>query len=386
MPRVDLVVESAAKLSTRARQLASMFELEAKPSREAWSFDLDLPEAWNVGLIVGPSGSGKSTVARHLFGDALVASTWPAEGTLVDGFPKSVGVKDVAAALSSVGFSSPPNWLRPHAVLSNGEKFRADVARALVDERRLVAIDEFTSVVDRTVAQIGSAAVGKAFRRSERQLVAIACHYDIIEWLQPDWVLHMPSGQLERRSVQRRPAIDLAIERVGPEAWDTFRRYHYLSHACSRQAQCFVATVRSRPVAFAAVMWFSHPDAPGWRGHRTVCLPDFQGVGIGNVVSESIAAAYRATGRPYRSVTSHPAMMAYRARSPLWRMFRAPGLIRSSSQRSRRQVQPKATGRLSASFEFVGAPRPDLAEAWGLVSYQPRKECRVRAKAQGARA
>src|SRR5439155_19760773 len=52
----------------------------------------------------------------------------------------------------------------------------------------LPIFDEFTSVVDRTVAQIGSAAVAKTIRRSGKQLVAASCHYDVIEWLQPDWI------------------------------------------------------------------------------------------------------------------------------------------------------------------------------------------------------
>ena len=59
-------------------------------------------------------------------------------------------------------------WLRPFHVLSNGEQFRATIARALAESakgRELVVIDEFTSVVDRTVAQIGSAAIAKTIRR-----------------------------------------------------------------------------------------------------------------------------------------------------------------------------------------------------------------------------
>ena len=49
-------------------------------------------------------------------------------------------------------------------------------------------MDEFTSVVDRTVARIGSAALARTVRGRGLRFVAVSCHDDIIDWLQPDWV------------------------------------------------------------------------------------------------------------------------------------------------------------------------------------------------------
>ena len=43
--------------------------------------------------------------------------------------------------------------------------------------------DEFTSVIDRTVAQIGSSAIAKTVRKRKQKFVAVSCHYDIEEWL-----------------------------------------------------------------------------------------------------------------------------------------------------------------------------------------------------------
>lgn len=368
MPRIDLVRTTDIPMSVRTRQVASMFDLEAKPTGERWSFDFDLPNEWNVGLIVGPSGSGKTTAAREIFGDAFVDLAWPSDGSVIDGFPRAVSIKDVTSALSAVGFSSPPSWLRPWSVLSNGQQFRANVARLLVQDRDIVAMDEFTSVVDRTVAQIGSSAVAKAVRRSDRRFVAVSCHYDIIDWMQPDWVLTMPDGTLDRRSVQRRPTVDLTVSRVDRSAWDTFRRHHYLDHSINSAAACYVATWNDRPVAFASVLSFPHVTCPGWREHRTVCLPDFQGVGIGNALSGLVAAAYSATGKPYRSATSHPAMIRYRARSSQWRMTRKPSRVRRQGCTSTlRGAFGGSLGRLTATFQWVGERRPDVARAWGLI-------------------
>ena len=56
--------------------------------------------------------------------------------------------------------------------------------------KELFVFDEFTSVVDRNVAKIGSLAMQKAIRQSDnkKQFIAVTCHFDVIEWLQPDWI------------------------------------------------------------------------------------------------------------------------------------------------------------------------------------------------------
>lgn len=176
MPRAadlaaHIVRESAVVRSPRVLQLEGMFDLPAaQKARLEWDVRLPLSErAWHVGLIVGPSGAGKSTVARELFGDAVVRDfAWPADRALIDAFPAALGIKDVVGCLSSVGFSSPPSWLRPFGVLSTGEQFRATVARALAERHGLVVIDEFTSTVDRQVAKVASHAVQNTAKRASR--------------------------------------------------------------------------------------------------------------------------------------------------------------------------------------------------------------------------
>lgn len=64
-----------------------------------------------------------------------------------------------------------------------------------------VIIDEFTSVVDRQIARIGALAFSKGWRRNKgKQVVLLSCHYDIIEWLQPDWVYDTGSRQLKKKT------------------------------------------------------------------------------------------------------------------------------------------------------------------------------------------
>ena len=367
MPISDLVRTVDIERSPRVLQLEGLFEIPpAAKSETRWKVSLPVEDRdWSIGLIVGPSGSGKSTVARELFGEHIVAGhEWSPTAAVVDGFPKEMSIKEITGLLSSVGFSSPPAWLRPFAMLSNGEQFRVTLARALAESKGTVAVDEFTSVVDRTVAQIGSAAVAKAVRRRKTKFVAISCHYDVEKWLDPDWVYEPAVDSFRWRALQGRPAVDLEIGRVRKQAWVYFKRHHYLNSTLARGARCFGAWYQGRLVAFASVIPFPHAVRPGWREHRTVCLPDFQGVGIGNALSEFVGSIYRSSGKPYFSTTGNPAMIRHRAHSPLWKMNRKPGRTAAQGRSSSLQAMRVSSNRFTAGFEYVGPARP--AEGWGL--------------------
>ena len=160
--------------------------MKAEHAKEHFVGDIELPEKWNIGVIVGGSGTGKSTIARELFGNEYITRFDYHSASVVDDMP-NVSVDEITKMFYSVGFGSVPSWLKPYDVLSNGEKMRVDMARALL-ERDFVVFDEFTSVVDRKVANTACLAINKAIKRTDKKFVAVSCHYDILDWLQPDWV------------------------------------------------------------------------------------------------------------------------------------------------------------------------------------------------------
>src|SRR5262245_19276940 len=135
MPRVSVVAETPISRSSRARQLEAMFDVPAaKRSKVAWDLDVPINEQpWSIGLITGPSGCGKTTIARELFGRAKLetALQWDAP-SVIDDFPKSSSMEQISAVCQAVGFNTMPAWLRPYSVLSNGEKFRVELARRLL--------------------------------------------------------------------------------------------------------------------------------------------------------------------------------------------------------------------------------------------------------------
>lgn len=146
---------------------------------------------WQIGVIVGSSGSGKTSIARRLWPEAYFADLHDRykETCFLNDFPAELSIKEISTALCSSGFSEPPSWLKSYHVLSQGQKMRVDVAHALCLPQNLVVFDEFTSTVDRTVAQIGSYAISRAVRKNPgKQFIAVTCHFDVLDWLEPDWV------------------------------------------------------------------------------------------------------------------------------------------------------------------------------------------------------
>lgn len=189
MPDFDILKTYTPSASFRAKSITDLFTIEQANLAERFCGSIDIEgRDWNVGLIVGGSGTGKSTIARECFGDVIVDGFDYAAPSVIDDMPADFTAKQVGEIFTSVGFASPPSWLKPYGVLSNGEKMRVDLARAIMERGELFAFDEFTSVVDRQVARTGSAAIAKAVRKRGGQFIAITCHHDVIEWLEPDWI------------------------------------------------------------------------------------------------------------------------------------------------------------------------------------------------------
>jgi ABC-type polar amino acid transport system ATPase subunit len=172
---------------------------------------------WQVGVIVGRSGSGKSSIAKKLFPDAYIHGFKYSSGCILDDFPQAMEVGEITRLLCSVGFASPPDWLKAYSCLSQGEKMRVDVARALCLDQKRIVFDEFTSVVDREIAKIGSYAISKAVRRQPgKQFIAVTCHYDVVDWLEPDWVFSTDTMEFDRKKDGGRPLTSRFIGAAFP--------------------------------------------------------------------------------------------------------------------------------------------------------------------------
>lgn len=364
MPSFDIIKENKPKKTFRVDYVIGTYDLQSESTKEHFEGNIELPEKWNIGLIVGKSGSGKTTIAKELFGEHIIKSFDYTHESILDDMPKGVKVDDICYALNSVGFSSPPSWLKPYSVLSNGEKMRCDIARAMLENNDMFVFDEFTSVVDRNVAQIGSLALQKAIRKNNKKFIAVTCHYDVEDWLMPDWVFctdDMTFRTIDAETQKKnRPAIKLDIYETKQKEyyWRMFGKYHYLNHSFNKAARVFLCTCNDNLCGFCAILPFAHPKRKRtWKEHRTVVFPDYQGVGIGRNFTNYVAKILKRENKQFISTTSNPSMIFARKKDNKWVMTRIGRLTAGSEHGKIQNKHVKGStsyNRITVSFEYIG--------------------------------
>ena len=186
MPSFDIVKKLDIKETYRVARVLSDFEMDKSKGDVHFKGEIEIPENWNVGLIYGASGTGKTTLVKELFPNAVVDEFSWGGWAFLDDFQKDIPFEEISKTLYAVGMGSVPSWVRPFHVLSNGEKMRVTLARGLL-ERDFFVFDEFTSVVDRQVAKVCSLAVSRYCKKHKKKFLAVSCHKDVVEWLEPDF-------------------------------------------------------------------------------------------------------------------------------------------------------------------------------------------------------
>lgn len=312
--------------SYRAARVKSLFNCETGANFEITA---DLPsgdDGWTVGVIVGPSGSGKTSIGRQFWPGVQIydhTAGWPHDAPIVDAIAPDGDFNAVTGALSAVGLGDVPAWLRPFHALSNGEQFRAGMARLVAEAPSRVVVDEFTSVVDRQIAKIGASAFSKAWKRTKKQCLLLSCHYDILDWVEPDWVFDTRTGELARGALWRRPKFDLEIFQTDGSFWPLFEPHHYLKLPRMVAAKYYVGFVDGEAVAHIA--FSPRLEIGGMRGCRMVVMPEWQGAGVGmRFLNWTCAAQFTDANKYYERTkavyfhTSHPGLCAALRRDKRW--------------------------------------------------------------------
>lgn len=320
--------------SYRASRCKSLFNVES-----GCNFDLevDLPiddNEWKLGLVVGPSGSGKTSIGKKVFGEEYFYNpeSWASDKPIIDDIGYEKGFEDITRSLSGVGLGSVPTWLRPYCVLSNGEKFRANLAKIICDEPDKIVVDEFSSVVDRQVARIGAYAFAKNWRRIKKQAkcILLSCHYDVIDWLEPDWVFDIATGKYQGRGLWRRPEIKLEIYATNWRFWPLFRPHHYLKVGRMPASVVYIGVINGTLVAHGAMAPKPKGKSVEARGGRLVIMPEWQGLGIGHRFASYIhqlqlegRGVLKGRHITSLSITSHPALIKLRKKDNRYKFVKA---------------------------------------------------------------
>lgn len=312
--------------SYRSARVKSLFNAENGCN---WEKDVELPIEgmdWKIGLVVGASGTGKTSIGGRIFGEPIydLYKGWEKDKPIVDCINPDGDFNTVTGTLSAVGLGDVPAWLRPFHVLSNGEKFRAGLARLVCERPDRAVVDEFTSVIDRQIAKVGAAAFAKTWRRGNGQVILLSCHYDIIEWLQPDWVYDTNEARFyDRDCLRQRPSLELKIYKVSGSVFRHFKPHYYLDLPLPVAADYFVGVIGNEPVCHVAVCPLF--TAKAYRATRLVVMPEWQGIGVGtkflNAICDYHLQGHGRCGHKYPVFfhTSHPQLCGALRYSKKWK-------------------------------------------------------------------
>ena len=354
MPNFNIVKRSKPKKSFRVASVMGKFDLQSSKIEERFVGNINLPDEWQIGLIVGGSGTGKTTIAKELFANSYITDFHYDSECILDDMPKNKSVDEITSIFNSVGFSSPPSWLKSYQSLSNGQKMRVDLANALLKDDELIVFDEFTSVVDRKVAQTGSFAIQKAVRKTNRKFIAVTCHFDVGDWLMPDWIFNADdmSFCLCKGQKKNRPTINFEIfEAHDKSVWKVFAKHHYLSHSHNNAAHVYLAYVNDELVGFISILHFPHPKVKNLKKvHRLVILPDYQGLGIGLKLLIEMGKHYISKGYRYNITTSAPSLIHALKKNEKWKCT-FKGRMKLNTNKTA-QIQSASSNRLTTTFEL----------------------------------
>jgi ABC-type lipoprotein export system ATPase subunit/GNAT superfamily N-acetyltransferase len=365
---IDVVLQSPMFSSFRCQCAANSLDIDvAKKSVHHLHIDnVNIPSKWNIGLVVGSSGSGKTTLIKKLFGDNVFDCDIDENLPIIEQFPKSMTYEDCAKILNGIGLTSVPCWIRPYKTLSNGQQARAQAAFLMSKTNDIVCLDEWTSVVDRTVAKAMSVCVDKFTRKNNKKIILCSCHYDIIEWLRPDWIIdcnrqefQLPTG--DDFFFQKRDKLQFDIREIDSHSWKYFSKYHYLNENLPFGICYYYGLFHGEnQIGFQCFTNYV-PHKKGTKlimhSNRTVIHPDYVGLGLGmKLIDETSRLLLRKLDcRIMGKFSSVPVYKAMK-KNPNWVMIEEKLLFNRMKKRGNmtRNSGFRDKGIKTWSFEYIG--------------------------------
>ena len=145
--------------------------------------------------ISGQSGGGKSVLLRELarqmlgqgksvinLDDIVFDNT-----ALIDQI--GTDTNDAVRLLGLAGINDAYLWVRKPSELSDGQRYRFRLAKAMEANADVWVADEFLAVLDRTAAKVIAFSLQKAARRMGATVLVATTHSDMVEDLFPDLVV-----------------------------------------------------------------------------------------------------------------------------------------------------------------------------------------------------
>ncbi len=334
MQAYNVTLESPVAKSYRCKRAADSLDIDvAKKSVHTLNVNADLETPYSIGLILGASGSGKTTLAKQIFGEDCFESILDETKPIIEQFPEQYDYETCSKILSGVGLTQVPCWIRPVYTLSNGQKARAEAA-LLMCRDELTIIDEWTSVVDRTVAKVMSHCIKKHARASQKRIILLSCHYDVVDWLNPDWIIDCNKQEyIDRRLLwrefNRAERLQFSIRETDKTTWRCFSRYHYLSDKLpGGHVRYFGLFHGQNQIGFICYAnYVPYRQTQRFRkekmimhANRIVVHPDYAGIGLGILMTNETAKYM--DSQNFRVMCKFSSTPMYKAmtKSPCWKL------------------------------------------------------------------
>ncbi len=198
------------RTTTRASVVMDYFGVGFEQGRHVIAEDLELPlQPGDIVFFTGASGSGKSSLLRaaaeRLDGVCDMSAIDLGSEILADAMPGEL--REMLGLLAACGLGEAHLMLRTPDELSDGQRYRFRLARALADSPSWVMADEFTATLDRTLAKVIAYNVRRLANQRGTGFLLAATHEDIIDDLNPDVLVrcHLDGRiEVERRDVKKK--------------------------------------------------------------------------------------------------------------------------------------------------------------------------------------
>lgn len=327
------------------------------------------PIDFKILLIVGSSGSGKTQILSSLKEYREIDNTFDQDKTVIEQI--DIDPEKSVEKLLSSGFSSIPQWFIKYKNLSEGQKFRAYIAKCINFSH--IKIDEFTSKLDRLTARNTSFNLSKNIRKNNIHNVIIASPFrDLIPYLSPDYIYDISNNQLYSYYQERKEWVfkfvqpseitldfdshNLYIIRSNMERWEKYKSYHYLSTNILNNCEYWELYTKLEnmilPIGYIAISPLPLSGIKAKREHRLVIIPEVQGMGIGISLSEFMGNYYTLPiekggggGYRYYTKTTHPKLGNYRNGSDKWKATTYNGKLSKVNSMSQRLSEKRGIKR-----------------------------------------
>lgn len=330
---IDITLKSEVNTDFRCQVAANSLDIDVKKKsiHHLKIENINIPDQWNIGLVYGNSGSGKTTSIIQLFGEDVFDINIDPELPILNQLPSDLTYDECASLLNGMGLNSVPCWIRPFKTLSNGQQARAEAVMLMTQNKEMVFIDEWTSVVDRTVAKAMSLCLHKYAKRNNKRVVILSCHQDIIEWLKPDWAIdcNVQKFMLPKSDdffFKKRQQLKFEVREIGRESWKYFSKYHYLSENLPPGKLHLYGLFHNNNQigfqCFANYVPHKKNTIKIFHSNRTVVHPDYNGMGLGiKLIDESSALLKQK--EPVRIMAKFSAIPIYKSmiKSPVWKFL-----------------------------------------------------------------